>query len=154
MPFFWFSTANIGVLCSFWWKLCLKPKYTLSISSHHSKFHQNRATGLGFLLHTADASWLFFKCQYRGDPDFQSRSLLKTEQSLSQDLPPHKISGKLVVRQKSFTPYATVTDRQTDALIGSGLGSVGPRIAWNLYLHLHFRVMHMLQMFAGYFVGY
>ena len=102
MPFFWFSTANIGVFCSFWWKLCLKPKYTLSISSHHTKFHRNRATGLGFLLHTADASWLFFKCQYRGDPDFQSRSLLKTEQSLPQDLPPHKISGKLVVRQKSF----------------------------------------------------
>ena len=67
--------------------------------------------------------------EYRGDPDFQSRSLLKTEQSLPQDLPPHKISGKLVVRQKSFTPYAMLTDRQTDRqtdhrqLIGSGLGS-------------------------------
>ena len=95
------------MFCSFWWQLCLKPKFTLTISSHHTNFHQNRATGLDFLLHTADASWLFFKCQYRGDPDFQSRSLLKTKQGLPWDLPPHKFSEKLVVGNKSFASYAT-----------------------------------------------
>ena len=124
-----------------WWQLCKKPKFSLTISSHHKNFHQNRATGLDFLLHTADASWLFFKCQYRGDPDFQSRSLLKTEQSLPQDLPPHKISGKLVVRQKKFYSIRNShrqtdrpqTDRQTDhrQLIGSGLGS---RRTQNFYI--------------------
>ena len=78
----------------------------------------------------------------RGDTDFQSKCLLKTKLVLARDLSPQKNSEKLVVRKKSFTPYATFTDRpqtdhrQTDhrQLIGSGLGSVGPRIG-ALYLH-------------------
>ena len=135
------------MFCSFWWQLCLKPKYTLGISFHHTKFHWNRATGLGFLLHTADASWLFFKCQYRGDPDFQSRSLLKTEQSLPQDLPPHKISGKLVVRQKSFTPYATFTDRpRTD-------GQTDGQTETHVYIYrlLHFTNIGIIWKFILFF---
>ena len=60
-----------------------------------------------------------------GDPAFQSRCLLKTKLVLARDLSPQKNSEKLVVRKKSFTPYATFTDRQTTdrQLIGSGLGS-------------------------------
>ena len=51
----------------------------------------------------------------RIDTEFQSKCLLKTKLVLARDLSPQKNSEKLVVRKKSFTPYATFTDRpQTD----------------------------------------
>ena len=106
--FFHFSSANIGVFCSFWWKFCFKSKFTFLKSSHDTKFHQNRATGLDFLLHKPDASYaifLIFKCQYRGVLFILMTTLLKTEIYIEHKLSPHKVSSKSGHRFRIFTSY-------------------------------------------------
>ena len=78
------------------------------ISSHHTKFHQNRATGLDFLLHKPDASYaifLTFKCQYRGVLFILMTTLLKTEIYFEHKLSPHKVSSKSGHRFRIFTSY-------------------------------------------------
>ena len=52
------------------------------MSSHHTNFHQNRATGLDFLLHKPDASYaifLIFKCQYRGVLFYKLQTVLQLQ---------------------------------------------------------------------------
>ena len=86
----------------------LEPKFTLIISFHYTKFHQNRATGLDFLLHKPDASYaifLIFKCQYRGVLFILMKILLKTEIYIEHKLSPQKVSSKSGHRFRIFTSY-------------------------------------------------
>ena len=78
------------------------PSHPWLTSLLWAHYYQHILVPLSMLCYAFD-----FKCQYRRDPDFQSRSLLKTKQGLPWDLPPHKFSEKLVVGNKSFASYAT-----------------------------------------------